>query len=160
MPGEICFGILIKTWGILWRNLEMKFCRRGPLVSALIHLHNMRRTAGLGVIIPGSQQIRFINGVEEWGIPQKTRDGAVTVVWYVAIELDEHNRPTQLLGERARFNKTARAPAPAPPPPPSALDPTGPSAHGMPTGYTVMTLQARNKMLQDAIDFSGVARPR
>ena len=42
MPIECAFGILVMTWGCLWRALSVKFERRAPLISALIILHNLR----------------------------------------------------------------------------------------------------------------------
>ena len=37
---EQCFGILVSTWGILWRPLRMQYVGRGDVISALFHLHN------------------------------------------------------------------------------------------------------------------------
>ena len=34
------FGILIRTWGIFWRPLEVQFRRRAPLIKCCMLLHN------------------------------------------------------------------------------------------------------------------------
>ena len=47
-PIECAFGISIRTWGVLWRPLEVDFKKRAPLVSALISRHNVRRDWKLG----------------------------------------------------------------------------------------------------------------
>ena len=47
LPCLAAFGILIMTWGVLWRPLGVLFERRAPLVSACIILHNLRVDAGI-----------------------------------------------------------------------------------------------------------------
>lgn len=37
---EQSFGILVSTWGILWRPLRVQYAGRGDLITALFHLHN------------------------------------------------------------------------------------------------------------------------
>ncbi|CAB1100982.1 unnamed protein product [Ectocarpus sp. CCAP 1310/34] len=37
---EQSFGILVSTWGILWRPLRVQFAGRADLITALFHLHN------------------------------------------------------------------------------------------------------------------------
>lgn len=37
---EQSFGILVSTWGILWRPLRVRYAGRGDLIKALFHLHN------------------------------------------------------------------------------------------------------------------------
>lgn len=44
---EQSFGILVATWGILWRPLRVKFAGRGDLIIALFHLHNFLRDEGV-----------------------------------------------------------------------------------------------------------------
>lgn len=40
---EQSFGILVGTWGILWRPLRVQFSGRTDLIKALFHLHNFLR---------------------------------------------------------------------------------------------------------------------
>ena len=65
MPAEQCFGILIRVWGILWRDLAVPHVKRAALVSALIHLHNVRRSAGAALDVEGGHQVRPFWGLTE-----------------------------------------------------------------------------------------------
>ena len=103
MPAEQCFGILVRTWGVLWRPLEVAFERRAPLVSALIHLHNIRRSSGAELDVASGHDTRYTDGVEQWGLRQRVKNkstGEVTevVVWCDAPEMDGEGRPVHLLG--------------------------------------------------------------
>ncbi|CAN0413570.1 unnamed protein product, partial [Pylaiella littoralis] len=40
---EQTFGILVRTWGILWRPLEVRLGSVAPLVESLVRLHNFCR---------------------------------------------------------------------------------------------------------------------
>eukprot|EP00965_Chrysotila_dentata_P175570 5796127-Pleurochrysis_carterae.AAC.1 len=40
MPIECAFGILVRRWGILWRDLEVRFDRRTLLIAVCMKLHN------------------------------------------------------------------------------------------------------------------------
>lgn len=40
---EQSFGLLVATWGILWRRLAVLFAGRPDLITALFHLHNFLR---------------------------------------------------------------------------------------------------------------------
>lgn len=40
---EQSFGLLVATWGILWRRLGVQFAGRPDLITALFHLHNFLR---------------------------------------------------------------------------------------------------------------------
>lgn len=40
---EQSFGILVATWGILWRPLRVQYAGRTDLITALFHLHNFLR---------------------------------------------------------------------------------------------------------------------
>ncbi|CAN0412106.1 unnamed protein product, partial [Pylaiella littoralis] len=40
---EQTFGILVRTWGILWRPLELRLGSVAPLVESLVRLHNFCR---------------------------------------------------------------------------------------------------------------------
>lgn len=85
----------------------MKFERRAPLISALINLHNIRRTGGAALDVQGGHDIRHVDGKEQWGIRQRAKkNGTVqsTVVWH-----DADGRPTELLG---LVNRGATGPAP------------------------------------------------
>lgn len=112
MPAEQYFGVLLRTWGVLWRPLEVKFERRAPLISALINLHNIRRTGGAALDVQGGHDIRHVDGKEQWGIRQRAKkNGTVqsTVVWHDAPVVDADGRPTELLG---LVNRGAPGPAP------------------------------------------------
>lgn len=106
MPAEQCFGILMRTWGILWRPLEVRFPRRAPLVSALIHLHNFRRSTGAPINIAGGHEIRYHKGRQQWGIKQQKRVGRkgandeikTFINWVDSPTFDEDGRPVELLG--------------------------------------------------------------
>lgn len=40
---EQSYGILVSTWGILWRPLRVQYAGRGDLITALFHLHTFPR---------------------------------------------------------------------------------------------------------------------
>lgn len=95
MPIECAFGILIMTWGILWRPLGVMFERRAPLVSAVIILHNLRVDAGMpepeyrkrtveGIRTDDTGR-RFTAKWEEWEV--------VPGEWVVPPSFDEIGRP-------------------------------------------------------------------
>ena len=47
---EQSFGILVQTWGILWRPLIVSFAGRADLIAALFRLHNFLRDEGGGPV--------------------------------------------------------------------------------------------------------------
>ena len=145
MPAEQCFGILIRIFGCLWRALTFPHVKRAALVSALIHLHNVRRSAGAALDVEGGHQVRMFNGQKQWGLTERRKvDGNVetTTVWTAAPKIDAEGRPTELLGGlKAAFQSdTVKFDGP-------------PSSGG--TG----DLKARTEMLEDAIATYGVKRP-
>lgn len=112
MPVEQAFGILVKVWGILWRDLSVHHERRAPLVSALIHLHNIRQSAGASLDIEGGHQVQFRNGKQEWGLAQRKeiREEWVTeTVWTQAPKIDKDGRPVELMGAlKTAFKESVR----------------------------------------------------
>lgn len=48
---EQSFGILVSTWGILWRPLKVQYSGRGDLVKALFHLHNFLQDEKVGLVL-------------------------------------------------------------------------------------------------------------
>jgi len=145
MPAEQCFGILIRVWGILWRDLAVPHVKRAALVSALMHLHNVRRSAGAALDVEGGHQVRMFNGQKQWGLTERRKvDGNVetTTVWTAAPKIDAEGRPTELLGGlKAAFQSDT-----------VKLD--GPRSSGATDG-----LKARTQMLEDDIATHGVQRP-
>ena len=145
MPAEQCFGILIRVWGILWRTLAVAHVRRAALVSALIHLYNVRRSAGAALDVEGGHQVRMFDGQKQWGLEERRKvDGIVetTTIWTAAPKLDAEGRPTELLGGlKAAFQSDT-----------VKLD--GPRSSG-----STDSLKARTQMLEDAIAERGVQRP-
>ena len=49
---EQSFGILVSTWGILWKPLRLQFAGRGNLIECLFHLHNFLRDEKVEPIRP------------------------------------------------------------------------------------------------------------
>ena len=47
MTVEQSFGILVQTWGILWKPLRVKFTGRADVVNAVFRLHNFLRDEGV-----------------------------------------------------------------------------------------------------------------
>ncbi|CAM9315284.1 unnamed protein product, partial [Ascophyllum nodosum] len=47
MTVEQSFGILVQTWGILWKPLRVKFTGRADVVNAVCRLHNFLRDEGV-----------------------------------------------------------------------------------------------------------------
>ena len=97
MPIECAFGMLINTWGVLWRPLAVRFDRRAPLLSALIRLHNFRIDCNLG-------ETKHITKVI-----QKRRNGKYVRVRVTMIsegkyietpKMDKKGRPVDLLTDR------------------------------------------------------------
>ncbi|CAN0024068.1 unnamed protein product [Pylaiella littoralis] len=52
---EQSFGILVSTWGILWRPLRVQYAGRGDLVTALFHLHNFLQDEKVSPIMPAEE---------------------------------------------------------------------------------------------------------
>ena len=52
---EQTFGILVQTWGILWRPLRVQFAGRSDLIAALFRLHNFLRDEGVGPVRPNEE---------------------------------------------------------------------------------------------------------
>jgi hypothetical protein len=146
MPAEQCFGILVRTWGVLWRDLAVRYDRRAPLVSALIHLHNTRRAARAPLQIEAGHQVRVHGGKLQWGLAQSriSPRGASSVgnVWADAPKLGEEGRLVELMGGLKHAFQAEGALRVAPPPPGgrSAAD--------------------RAAMLEASIVSAGVCRPR
>ena len=145
MPAEQCFGILVRTWGVLWRELAVRCDRRAPLLSALIHLHNARRAARAPLQIEAGHQVRMHAGKLQWGLWQRRVSpqdaSSVGIVWADAPELDEQGRLVELMGDLKHAFQAVGAPRVAPPPPGgrSAAD--------------------RAAMLEASIASAGVCRP-
>lgn len=66
---EQSFGILVGTWGMLWRPLRVQFRGRDDLVTALFHLHNFLRDENVRPVHESEEDVLF-NGVR----PQLTED--------------------------------------------------------------------------------------
>ena len=47
MTVEQSFGVLVQTWGILWKPLRVKFTGRADVVNAVFRLHNFLRDEGV-----------------------------------------------------------------------------------------------------------------
>lgn len=47
---EQSFGILVSTWGILWRPLRVQYAGRGDLITALFRLHNFLQDEKVGLV--------------------------------------------------------------------------------------------------------------
>ena len=145
MPAEQCFGILMRTWGVLWRELGMRYDRRGPLVSCLIHLHNVRRTAGAPLKIEAGHQERVHDGIRQWGLPQQRVVGGVKTVdtvWVTAPQIDESGRPTELMGPTKSAFQEGASPVDFSPPP------------------GARSVTDRMKLLEDSIAAAAVMRPQ
>lgn len=142
MPAEQSFGILLRTWGVLWRKLTVHHTRRGPLVSALIHLHNVRRCSAAPFNIEDSHRVRVHDGVRQWGITERgVQNGIDTMrtVWTTAPVIDEHGRLTELCGGLKEAFQD-----------------------GVPfeqCSADQATAAARVQMLEDAITEGGITRP-
>lgn len=120
MPAEQCFGILTMTWGVLWRDLAVRYDRRGALVSALIHLHNFRRSEGATLHVEAGHQVRVFEGASQWGLVQRrVVCGKVRweTVWVEAPKIDASGRLVELMGPTKRAFQGGAVAATVPPAP-------------------------------------------
>jgi hypothetical protein len=87
MPIECAFGMLSMTFGVLWRKLNVRFNRRAPLISSLLHVHNFRIDHKL-TISGSSYSKRKVKGkagtVEQWEV--------LPGIWKVPPSFDKHGR--------------------------------------------------------------------
>lgn len=59
---EQSFGILVSTWGILWRPLKVQYAGRGDLIKALFHLHNFLQDEKVDPILSSEEDARSKRG--------------------------------------------------------------------------------------------------
>lgn len=157
MPVEQAFGVLMRTWGILWRPLEIDFYLRAPLMCALIHLHNLRMTRNSDS--DGMHQTRFkrVNGekIEEWGLPVTKRNKSGDIIteteWYDAPVLaDDPDKGRVRKGLlRSRGGETFT----------DDPDAGGGTVSAKDVPHTPQSVQERMQSIQRDIELRGVARP-
>jgi len=97
---ERAFGVLIRRWGILWRDLTMRFDKRAKVVGCCMRLHNYcvdSRVALDGLAVCGGSEACAVPG-----------DGVVNDRWECTPVFDRDGRPVKSLTDL-----TALAPAAA-----------------------------------------------
>ena len=66
MKIEQSFGILVPTWGILWKPLGVGFAGRTDMIVALFHLHNVCRDEQTSVIAVEEEDTGQERGESSW----------------------------------------------------------------------------------------------
>jgi hypothetical protein len=98
MPVECSFGMVVRSYGILWRPLQVRFKRRAPLLSALFSLYNRRIESRVPFLVdyPIKKRRVVVNGSvvlrEMWEV--------LPGQWEFPPHLDNDGNPVRLLSRR------------------------------------------------------------
>lgn len=98
---ERAFGVLIRRWGILWRDLTMRFDKRSKVVGCCMRLHNY--CVDNRVLLDG---LAVCDGSEACAVPG---DGEVKDRWERTPEFDRDGRPVKALTELIAMAPAAAA---------------------------------------------------
>jgi hypothetical protein len=101
------------TWGILWRPLKMRFDRRAHLVTALLHLHNVRvmcnqRAVSNRFVSRECKDIGANYGRTEWNVGHESDaddddDERGAACWVFAPFVDRDGRPVELMSNAGEY---------------------------------------------------------